>query len=150
MGTIALGLSVHLFITLPIIIILFIGVNPLVHFRSIASAMLTAFSTSSSNATLPVTIKCVRENVGASNQISSFVLPMGATVNMDGTALYECAGVLFIAQVLGVAMGIEQQIIIVITVIIKSFLSNITRRSTKTRNTTNERTRTRKIKITKT
>ena len=120
MGTIALGLSVHLFITLPIIIILFIGVNPLVHFRSIASAMLTAFSTSSSNATLPVTIKCVRENVGASNQISSFVLPMGATVNMDGTALYECAGVLFIAQVLGVAMGIEQQIIIVITALLAS------------------------------
>ena len=84
------------------------------------SAMLTAFSTSSSSATLPVTIKCVRENAGVSNEVASFVLPMGATVNMDGTALYECAGVLFIAQALGVSMGIDQQLIIVITALLAS------------------------------
>ena len=94
--------------------------NPITHFKAIVSAMLTAFSTSSSSATLPVTMKCVRENAGVSNEVSSFVLPMGATVNMDGTALYECAGVLFIAQVLGVSLGVDQQLIIVITALLAS------------------------------
>ena len=120
MLTIILGLSIHLFIILPLILFLFIKVNPIIHFKSMASAMLMAFSTSSSSATLPVTIKCVRENAGVSNEVSSFVLPMGATVNMDGTALYECAGVLFIAQVLGVTMGIDQQFIIVMTALLAS------------------------------
>jgi len=120
MFTITLGLSIHLFITLPLIILIFVKVNPLVHFKAMVSAMLTAFSTSSSSATLPVTIKCVRENAGVSNEVASFVLPMGATVNMDGTALYECAGVLFIAQALGVSMGIDQQLIIVITALLAS------------------------------
>ena len=85
-----------------------------------SKAMLTAFSTSSSSATLPVTMNCVEENVGVSKTTSSFVLPLGSTINMDGTALYECAGVLFIAQVLGVAMGIEQQLIIVLTALLAS------------------------------
>ena len=120
MFTITLGLSIHLFITLPLIILIFVKVNPLVHFKAMVSAMLTAFSTSSSSATLPVTIKCVKENAGVSNEVASFVLPMGATVNMDGTALYECAGVLFIAQALGVSMGIDQQLIIVITALLAS------------------------------
>ena len=120
MLTIALGLSIHLFIVLPIIILIFIKTNPLNHFRAIASAMLTAFSTSSSNATLPVTIKCVRDNVKASNEVTSFVLPMGATINMDGTALYECAGVLFISQVLGVDLSFNQQMIVVITALLAS------------------------------
>ena len=120
MLTIILGLSIHLFFILPLIIFLFVRVNPIVHFKAMASAMLTAFSTSSSSATLPVTMKCVRENAGVSNEISSFVLPMGATVNMDGTALYECAGVLFIAQALGVSMGLDQQLVIVITALLAS------------------------------
>ena len=120
MLTIILGLSIHLLITLPLIIFIIMRINPIVHFKAMASAMLTAFSTSSSSATLPVTIKCVRENAKVSNEVSSFVLPMGATVNMDGTALYECAGVLFISQVLGVAMGLEQQVIIVMTALLAS------------------------------
>jgi len=120
MFTIALGLSIHLFIVLPIIIIIFIKSNPINHFKAMASAMLTAFSTSSSNATLPVTIRCVRENVKVSNEVSSFVLPMGATINMDGTALYECAGVLFISQVLGVDLHFNQQLIVVITALLAS------------------------------
>ena len=120
MFTIALGLSIHLFIVLPIILFILVRVNPIIHFKAMASAMLTAFSTSSSSATLPVTIECVKENVGVSNEVSSFVLPMGATVNMDGTALYECAGVLFIAQALGVTMGIDQQIVIVVTALLAS------------------------------
>jgi len=120
MLTIILGLSVHLFIILPIIIFIFVRVNPIIHFKAMASAMLTAFSTSSSSATLPVTMKCVKEKAGVSNEVSSFVLPMGATVNMDGTALYECAGVLFIAQALGVSMGVDQQLIIVMTALLAS------------------------------
>ncbi len=120
MGTIVLGLSIHLFIILPLILLFFVKINPIIHFKAIASAMLTAFSTSSSSATLPVTMKCIKENSGVSNEVSSFVLPMGATVNMDGTALYECAGVLFIAQVLGVTMGIDQQILIVVTALLAS------------------------------
>jgi len=120
MITIILGLSIHLFITLPIILFVFVRINPIVHFRAMASAMLTAFSTSSSSATLPVTMKCIKENTGTSNEVSSFVLPMGATVNMDGTALYECAGVLFIAQVLGVTMGLDQQLLIVVTALLAS------------------------------
>tara|TARA_Y100000590_G_scaffold458279_1_gene612660 strand:- start:224 stop:1468 length:1245 start_codon:yes stop_codon:yes gene_type:complete len=118
--TIALGLSIHLFVILPLLLVLLVRVNPIYHFKAIASAMLTAFSTSSSNATLPVTMKCVRENVKASNEVTSFVLPMGATINMDGTALYECAGVLFIAQVLGVDLTVGQQMIVVITALLAS------------------------------
>ena len=83
-----------------------------------ASALATAFATSSSNATLPVTIRCVEENVGVSNKVSSFVLPMGATINMDGTALYECAGVLFISQVMGIDLSISNQFTIVIWVVL--------------------------------
>ena len=85
-----------------------------------APAMVTAFSTSSSSATLPVTMKCVKENVKASNEVSSFVLPLGSTVNMDGTALYECAGVIFISQILGVDLTLNEQIIIVFTALLAS------------------------------
>ena len=118
--TIGLGLSIHLFIVLPLIIFIFVRVNPIIHFKAMATAMVTAFSTSSSSATLPVTMKCVNENVKASNQTTSFVLPMGATINMDGTALYECAGVLFIAQALGIQLDASQQFIVVITALLAS------------------------------
>ena len=118
--TIAAGLSIHLFLVIPIILILFVKVNPVRHFRAMAPAMVTAFSTSSSSATLPVTMKCVNENVKASNEVTSFVIPMGATINMDGTALYECAGVLFIAQALGIPLDASQQFIVVITALLAS------------------------------
>ena len=119
-ATIALGLSIHILFVLPFIFYLFTGKNPILHFRAMAPAMATAFSTSSSNATLPMTIKCVEKNAGVSNKVSSFVLPLGATINMDGTALYECAGVLFIAQVLGVDLTIYQQLVIVVTALLAS------------------------------
>ena len=118
--TIATGLTIHLFIILPLIFYIFTKTNPLLHFKAMASALAMAFSTSSSGATLPVTINCVKNKVGVSNKISSFVLPLGATVNMDGTALYECAGVLFIAQVLGIPLDFTQQLIIVITAFLAS------------------------------
>ena len=119
-ATIASGLSIHLFIVLPIILIFLVRVNPLEHFRAMAPAMVTAFSTSSSSATLPVTMKCVRDNVKVSNGTTSFVLPMGSTINMDGTALYECAGVLFIAQALGIPLDAGQQFIVVFTALLAS------------------------------
>ena len=85
-----------------------------------ASAFATAFSTSSSGATLPVTINCVENNAGVSNRTTSFVLPLGATINMDGTALYECAGVLFISQALGIDLTISQQVVVVLTAFLAS------------------------------
>jgi DAACS family dicarboxylate/amino acid:cation (Na+ or H+) symporter len=94
--------------------------NPLRHYRNMADAMITAFSTSSSSATLPVTIRSVRERVGVSNQVTSFVLPMGATINMDGTALYECVGAIFIAQVLGFDLSFSAQMVVVLTALLAS------------------------------
>lgn len=114
------GLSLHLFITLPLVLRLLGGINPVTHFRNMVQPIVMAFSTSSSGATLPVTIETVENKVGVSNRVTSFVLPMGATVNMDGTALYECAGVLFIAQVMGVQLGFEQQLVVVFTALLAS------------------------------
>ena len=120
MITIAIGLSIHIFIVLPTLFFIITRINPVKHFKAMSSAMATAFSTSSSSSTLPVTMKCVKEKVKASNEVSGFVLPMGATINMDGTALYECAGVIFISQILGVELTISQQIIVVITALLAS------------------------------
>ncbi len=114
------GLTIHLFLTLPLVLRFLGGINPIVHFRNMVEPIVMAFSTSSSGATLPVTINAVENKVGVSNRVSSFVLPMGATVNMDGTALYECAGVLFIAQAMGVSLGLEQQLLVVFTALLAS------------------------------
>lgn len=120
MVTIATGLGIHLFIVLPVLLLVLGRINPLIHFRNMAEPIAMAFSTSSSGATLPVTLNAVEKKVGVSNRISSFVLPMGATINMDGTALYECAGVLFIAQVLQFPLGLEQQLLVVLTALLAS------------------------------
>ena len=120
MITIASGLTIHLFITLPLLLLLLGRIRPAIHFRNMTEPLATAFSTSSSGATLPVTLNAVEKEVGVSNKISSFVLPMGATVNMDGTALYECAGVLFIAQVLGADLTFGAQMVVVITALLAS------------------------------
>ena len=120
MLTILAGLSFHLLILLPLLFFLCTFISPFKHYAAMSKAMITAFSTSSSSATLPVTMTCVREKVGVSKTTSSFVLPLGSTVNMDGTALYECAGVLFIAQILGVELTIIQQMIIVFTALLAS------------------------------
>ena len=120
MITILTGLLIHWMITLPIIFYLFTRLNPIKHFRAMAPAFMTAFSTSSSGATLPVTMDCVENEVGVSNKTTSFVLPLGATINMDGTALYECAGVLFIAQAIGFDLNLAQQFVIVLTAFLAS------------------------------
>jgi Na+/H+-dicarboxylate symporter len=114
------GLAIHAMISLPLITRFFGRVNPLKHFNAMKTALLTAFSTSSSNATLPLTIQSVEENDGVSNKISSFTLPLGATINMDGTALYECVAVMFIAQAYGFELSFGQQVIVVITSLLAS------------------------------
>jgi Na+/H+-dicarboxylate symporter len=93
-------------------------VNPVLHFKAMSLPIITAFSTSSSSATLPFTMEAVEINAGVSNKISSFVVPLGATVNMNGTALYECVAVMFIAQAYGVELGFVQQIIVVVTALL--------------------------------
>jgi len=120
MTTIATGLTVHLFFVLPLIYYIFTRKNPVRQFVGMANALATVFATSSSLATLPVTMECVRKNLGVSKTVSGFVLPMGATVNMDGTALFECVGVIFIAQVMGVDLSVSQQALIVFTALLAS------------------------------
>jgi Na+/H+-dicarboxylate symporter len=83
-------------------------------------ALLTAMSTASSSASLPITMECVEENNGVSNRSASFVLPLGATINMDGTALYQAVAVMFIAQIYGVPMGFTEQLTIVVTATLAS------------------------------
>jgi len=119
-ATILGGFSLHLFVVLPLLFYLLVRENPLYHFRAMLPAMLTAFSTCSSNATLPVTMNNVEKNAGISNRVSSFVLPMGATVNMNGTALYECAGVIFISQVLGIGLDLSQQFTVALTALLSA------------------------------
>jgi len=99
---------------------LFANQSPLKFFKGIAPASLVAFSTSSSSGTLPITMKSAEENLGVSKKVSSFVLPLGATINMDGTALYQGVCVLFIAQFMGIELSITQQLLIVLTATLAS------------------------------
>ena len=120
MVVVLLGLSFHSMVTLPLLL-KFIGkVNPWHHFKAMTTPLLTAFSTSSSSATLPLTIDAVENNVGVSNKVTSFVLPLGATVNMDGTALYECVAAMFIAQAYGIELSFLLQAIVVATALLAS------------------------------
>jgi proton glutamate symport protein len=114
------GLLIHAFITLPLLLILIGRIHPVAHFRAMSSALMTAFSTASSSATLPLTIDSMENNAGVSNKITSFVLPLGATINMDGTALYECVAAMFIAQVYGIDLSVTQQFIVVLTALLAS------------------------------
>ncbi len=82
--------------------------------------LMTAFSTASSSATLPLTMDAVENNSGASNKVTSFVLPLGATINMDGTALYECVAAMFISQAYGIELSVGQQFIVVLTALLAS------------------------------
>ncbi len=120
MLTVISGLTIHAAITLPLLLYFIAGVSPIKFFQAMSAALLTAFSTSSSSATLPLTIESIEQNAGASNRVSSFVLPLGATINMDGTALYECVAAIFIAQVYGIDLSFLQQFIVVITALLAS------------------------------
>ena len=118
--TIIAALVIHTAIILPVFLKFIGGISPYKMFPAMAPAMLTAFSTASSSATLPVTMECVEENVGVSNKISSFVLPLGATVNMNGTALYECAAAMFLAQAYGLDLTFGVQFSIVFIALLTS------------------------------
>ncbi|MFW5739266.1 MAG: dicarboxylate/amino acid:cation symporter [Myxococcota bacterium] len=120
MLTVFLALLVHAVITLPALLALIGRYHPLRYAKHMLSALTTVFSSASSNATLPLTMTCARENAGISKRVTSFVLPLGATINMDGTALYECVAVLFIAQAYGVGLTASQQFLVVVTALLAS------------------------------
>ena len=118
--TVLAALGIHGLVTVPLLL-LFIGrVSPRLHVKAFFPALLTAFSTSSSSATLPMTMECAEKKAGVSNRTASLVLPLGATVNMDGTALYECVAAMFIAQAYGIEMGFGAQFTIVFLALLTS------------------------------
>ena len=114
-ATVISALMIHGLVVLPIILYLTTYRSPFIYFKNVTEALTTAFSTASSSATLPVTIECAEKNNRVSRKSALFVLPLGATVNMDGTALYESVAALFIAQMMGVHLGFGEQLIVFLT-----------------------------------
>ena len=115
------ALALHAGVTLPVILRFVARRDPREFARAMSPALLTAFSSASSNATLPLTLANIEQRAGVPNRVSSFVLPLGATINMDGTALYEAVAVLFIAQLtFGVNLPLADQIIVVVTALLAS------------------------------
>ncbi|MEM7137790.1 MAG: dicarboxylate/amino acid:cation symporter [Myxococcota bacterium] len=117
--TVFAALAIHALVTLPLILKGLTGRSPRAYAGYLTTALVTAFSTASSNGTLPLTMKSV-EDAGVKPAVTSFVLPLGATINMDGTALYEAVAVLFIAQVYGVDLNMGQQVLIAVTALMAS------------------------------
>lgn len=114
------GLAVMVFVFYPVLVVFLGGRSYIDFFRGISPAQLLAFSTSSSAATLPVTMECVEDNLGVRKEVASFVLPIGATVNMDGTSLYQAVAAVFIAQALGVELTLSDQLVIILTATLAS------------------------------
>jgi len=113
--SVVVGLSIHGFIVLPIILLLFAKRNPLEYVQNLSKALLTAFSTASSSATLPLTMEGVIDEAKVTPKVGRFVLPLGATINMDGTALYEAVAVIFIAQSYGIELGMAEMVVVFFT-----------------------------------
>ena len=120
MVVVVLGLIIHVGITYTAILKFFTPMTLKRFFMGLAPAQLVAFSTSSSGATLPVTMEMTEKNLGVSEEVSSFVLPLGATINMDGTALYQAVAAVFIAQALGIALGLGAQLEIILLAVLAS------------------------------
>lgn len=120
MIVVIIGLLFHGAVVLPTLLRLVGKINPLKHIKAMITPLLTAFSTASSNATLPLTMEAVEDNAGVSNKITSFTLPLGATINMDGTALYELAVAGFVAQIYGIDLSLTQQLVMVFTALLAS------------------------------
>jgi Na+/H+-dicarboxylate symporter len=118
--TVITGLILHSLITLPLLLRILGKTPPAAYARNTAPALLTAFSTASSSATLPVTIECAEEKNGISKRTAGFVLPLGATLNMDGTALYEAVAVIYIAQISGITLDPAQLLIVFLTATLAS------------------------------
>jgi Na+/H+-dicarboxylate symporter len=119
-ATVGGALLIHAFVTLPLILVFLARRNPLEYFRAVLPALATAFSTASSSATLPLSMECAEKEADIPRGISSFVLPLGATVNMDGTALYEAVAALTIAQMYGVPLDLSQQALVLLTALLAS------------------------------
>jgi proton glutamate symport protein len=118
-GTVLLGLSIYVFVLL--LLLKFIAnVNPIAHIKAMIPALITGFSTSSSAATLPVTLESVEKRAGVSNRISSFILPLGTSINLSGSALYVCVSVLFISQAYGVQLPIPSLIVVILMTLLAS------------------------------
>jgi proton glutamate symport protein len=115
-----LGLGVFVFIALPLLLKYIGKVRPTRHFKAMAPALITAFSTSSSSATLPITMDCVEKRAGVSNRICSLVIPLGTSINMSGSALYECVAAMFIAQAYGIELSFLSQFLLVFLALITS------------------------------
>ncbi len=120
MLTVTLGLLLQTIIVYPFILKFFGKMNPMEFFKGMRTAIAIAFSTSSSAATLPVTMSCVENNLKIPKKISGFVLPLGATINMDGTALYQGVATIFIAQVYGIDLGLTGQLTVIFTAVLAS------------------------------
>ena len=114
------GLAIHMFFTLPVLLWTLGKTNPVKHYQGMLPAIFTAFSTCSTIVTLPLTMKAVTEHSGASKKAAGFVLPIGATMNMDGTALYECVATIFIAQVYGFDLSFSAQVTVALTAVLAS------------------------------
>ncbi|HEX9614735.1 MAG TPA: dicarboxylate/amino acid:cation symporter, partial [Bacteroidota bacterium] len=118
--TLVIALAIHTFVFLGAGVRLFAGISFRKFFSGIKEAMLVAFTTSSSGATLPVNMRCCEQNLGVPKKITSFVLPLGATINMDGTSMYQAVATVFIAQVYGFDLGLAEQLTILFTAILAS------------------------------
>ncbi|CAF0908525.1 unnamed protein product [Didymodactylos carnosus] len=118
--TVLVGLAIHALITLPLIFFVVTRKNPFLFYRGVLQAWLTGIGTASSAATLPVTFRCLEENLKLDRRVTRFVLPIGATVNMDGTALYEAVAPVFLAQLMGRHLGIGQLIVVSLTATVAS------------------------------
>ncbi len=118
--TVVAGLTVHAVVVLPLILKLLGRKQPLSYFANMGQALATAFTTASSTASLPVTMECVEDKNGVDSRAASFVLPLGATINMDGTALYEAVAAMFIAQIYGVDLSLGSQIVVFLTATLAS------------------------------
>ena len=116
--TVLLGISFHLFVTLSILLFVMGRINPFKHLHRMRDVLLMAFSTASSNGTLPLTLSHIQSRCGVPEKIADFTLPVGATVNMNGTSLYECVAVIFIAQIYGMDLSIAQQVFIVLAALL--------------------------------
>ena len=117
---VVLALTMMVFLVYFVLLKFFTRIKFRPFFKGILPAQMLAFSTSSSAATLPVTMKCVEENLGVSEEVSSFVLPLGATINMDGTSIHQGVSAVFIAQAFGIALSLEQQLTLLLTAVLAS------------------------------
>jgi len=118
--TVFLALATHVLVVMPLLLKYLGGVSPIKHYKVMMPVVLTAFSTASSSATLPLTMETIEKDAGVSEKTTSFVLPLGATVNMDGTALYECVAAIFLAQAYGLALSFATQFTVVLIALLTS------------------------------